>query len=118
VDHDFQGVADLQLLRLDRQRELAERQNPFGLAADVDQEFVLILGDDDAGEDLALVENLEALFVQALLECELVFFFVVDFGCRRGRCGCLSLWVLRFEVECSGNGGVTSFALYFTYFYF
>ena len=29
----------------------------------------------DAGEDLALVENLEALFVEALLECELVFTF-------------------------------------------
>jgi hypothetical protein len=104
VDHDFQGVADLQLFRLDRERELAERQNPFGLAADVDQQLILVLGDDDAGEDLSLVENLEALFVQTLLECELVFFFVMDFGCRGSRCGCLSLGVLRFEVECSGNG--------------
>jgi hypothetical protein len=36
----------------------------------------LVLGDDDAGEDLALVENLEALFVEALFERELVLFFV------------------------------------------
>ena len=45
----------------------------FGLAADVDEQFVLILRDDDAGEDLAFVENLQALFVHALLERELVF---------------------------------------------
>jgi hypothetical protein len=63
MDHDFQRVADHELLRFDRERELAEREDALGLAADVDQEFVLILGDDDAGEDLALIENLEALFV-------------------------------------------------------
>src|SRR5581483_850331 len=76
VDHDFQRVADLQFFRLDRERELAEREDAFGLAADVDEQLVLILRDDDAGEDLALVEDLQAFFVQRLLETELVFFFV------------------------------------------
>jgi hypothetical protein len=74
VDHDLEGVADLQLLGLDRQRELAEREDALGLAPDVDEELVLVLGDDDAGEDLAFVQNLQRLFVQSLLECELVFF--------------------------------------------
>jgi hypothetical protein len=82
VDHHFEGVADLELLRLDRERQLAEREDAFGLAADVDEQLVLVLGDDDAGEDLALVEDFQGLFVQALLECELVFFFVV---CVRSR---------------------------------
>jgi len=76
VDHDFQGVADLQFFWLDRERELAERQNTLGLAADVDEKLVLILRDDDAGENLTFIEDLEALFVQALLERELIFFFV------------------------------------------
>jgi hypothetical protein len=112
VDHDFQGVADLQLLRLDDERKFAEGQNPFGLAADVDEQFVLVLGDDHAGEDLALVENLEALFVQALLESELVLFFVDDggFWCER-----LSVRLLRFEIECASDGGVTS--LRYIYFW-
>ncbi|BDE07995.1 hypothetical protein WPS_32710 [Vulcanimicrobium alpinum] len=76
MDHDFQGVADFELLRFDRQRQLAEREDAFGLAADVDEQFVLILGDDDAGENLALIEDLEGLFVEALFQRELVFFFV------------------------------------------
>jgi hypothetical protein len=100
MDHDFQGVADLQLLRLDRERELAEGQNSLRLPADVDQELVLVLGDDDAGEDLTLVENLEALFVEALLESELVFFFM-------GR--------LDRRLDGGGNGEVTSFVLYFIF---
>jgi hypothetical protein len=63
VDHHLELIADFQFLRLDRKREFAETENAFGLAADVDQQLVLVFGDDDAGEDLALVENLEALFV-------------------------------------------------------
>jgi hypothetical protein len=35
----------------------------------------MVFGHDHAGEDLPLVENLEALFVEALLERELVFEF-------------------------------------------
>jgi hypothetical protein len=119
VDHDFQGVADLQLFRLDDERKLAERQNAFRLAADVDEQLVLVLGDDDAGEDLTLVENLEALFVQALLEGELVLFFVNDGGRRCGRLGFgsvrLSLRLLRIEIECASDGGVTSYRLYFIF---
>jgi hypothetical protein len=119
MDHDFEGVADLELLRFDRKRELAEREDAFGLAADVDEQFVLILGDDDAGEDLTLVENLEALFVQALLERELVLFFVNDGGRRCGRLGFwsvrLSLRLLRIEIECASDGGVTSYRLYFIF---
>jgi len=68
VDHDFQGVADDEFLRFDRERKLAEGQDALGLAADVDQQFVLIFGDDDAGENLALVEDFQAFFVQALFE--------------------------------------------------
>jgi hypothetical protein len=34
----------------------------------------LILGYDDTGQDLALVEHFEALFIKPLLEGELVFF--------------------------------------------
>jgi len=82
MDHHLELIADAQFLRFDHERELAEGQDAFGLAADVNEQFVLIFCDDDAGEDLALVENLEALFVQALLECELVLFFIV---CRRFR---------------------------------
>jgi hypothetical protein len=41
----------------------------------------LVLGDDDAGENLALVEDFQGLFVEALLECELIFFVV----CVRSR---------------------------------
>jgi hypothetical protein len=119
VDHDFQGVADLQLLRFDRKRELAERKDAFGLAADVDEQLVLVLGDDDAGEDLTFVENLEALFVQTLLEGELVLFFVNDGGRRCGRLGFgtvrLSLRLLRIEIECASDGGVTSYRLYFIF---
>ncbi|HEX3550354.1 MAG TPA: hypothetical protein VHT53_08265 [Candidatus Elarobacter sp.] len=99
MDHDFQGIADLELFRLDRERELAEGQDALGLAADVDEQLVLILGDDDACENLTLVEDFQGLFVQALLECELVFFFVG--GRRDGR------------LDGGGNGEVTSFALYF-----
>ena len=54
----------------------------FGLAADVDEQLVLILGDDQAGEDLTFIEDFEALFVHALFERELVFF---EFF-RRRRC--------------------------------
>ncbi len=77
MDHHFEFVADAEFFRLDDERKLAEGQNAFGLAADVDEQFVLIFCNDDADEDLALVENLEALFVQALLERELVFFFLI-----------------------------------------
>jgi len=76
MDHDFERVADLQLFGLDGEREFPERKRPLGFAADVDEQFILILGDDDARQDLAFVENLEALFVEALFERELVFFFV------------------------------------------
>jgi len=75
MDHDFERVADLQLFGLDGERELPEGKRPLGFAADVDEQFILILGDDDAGQDLPFVENLEALFVEALFERELVFFF-------------------------------------------
>ena len=60
MDHHFELVADVEFFGLDGERELAERKNAFGLAADVDEQFVLIFFDDDAGEDLAFVENLEA----------------------------------------------------------
>ena len=82
MDHHLELIADAQFLRFDRERELAERQDALGLAADVNEQFVLIFCDDDAGEDLAFVENLEALFVEALLECELILFFG---WCRRLR---------------------------------
>ena len=109
VDHDFQGGADDEFLRFDRERKLAEGQDALGLAADVDQQFVLIFGDDDAGENLTLVEDFQAFFVQALFERQLVFFFVGGscLGCRGG-CG-----LLRFEVECASDGGVTSFVRIF-----
>ncbi|MGB8266265.1 MAG: hypothetical protein WCE44_08100 [Candidatus Velthaea sp.] len=85
MDHDFQRIADLEFLGLDRERKLAEGERPLRFAADVDEQFVLVLGDDDAGQDLAFVENLEALFVEALFERELVFFFVERrFGRERG----------------------------------
>jgi len=37
--------------------------------------------DDESVEDLSLVENFERLFVETLLECELILFFFVI-----GRC--------------------------------
>ena len=84
VDHDLELVADLQFLRLDRDRQLAEAEDTFGLAADVDEQLVLILRDDETREDLALIENLEALLVHALLERELIFEF---FRLRRSDVG-------------------------------
>jgi hypothetical protein len=82
VDHHFELIADVKFLGIDGERELAEVQDAFGLAADVDEQLVLVLGDDQSDENLAFVENLEALFIHALFERELVFF---DFF-RRWRC--------------------------------
>ncbi len=42
MDHHLELVADVEFLRLDGERELAEWKNAFGLAADVDEQFVLI----------------------------------------------------------------------------
>jgi hypothetical protein len=84
MDHDLELVAHLELFGLDRKRKLAEGERAFGLAADIDEQFVLVLRDDQAGEDLAFVEDLEAFFVEALLEGELVFFFLDDLFDRRG----------------------------------
>jgi len=67
VDHDLKRVADLQLSGIDCEREFAERQYAFRFAADVDEEFVLIFRDDQATEDLPLIEDLERFFVEALL---------------------------------------------------
>jgi hypothetical protein len=67
MDHDLERVAYFQFSGVDREREFAERQNAFGFAADVDEELVLILRDDQAAEDLSLIEDLERFFVEALL---------------------------------------------------
>jgi hypothetical protein len=37
VDHDFELIADFEVLRLDRKRQLAEAQEAFRLPADVDE---------------------------------------------------------------------------------
>jgi hypothetical protein len=88
MDHHLERVADLERLEVDRERELARREHAFGFAADVDEQFVFVLLDDQTGEDLAFVEDLERLFVEALFERELIlFFFEVfgsDFGSRDG----------------------------------
>jgi hypothetical protein len=78
VDHDFEGVPDLEIFWFNGERELAERQNAFGLTADVDEQFVLVFLNDDAGEYLAFVQNLQRFFVETLFECELILFFVVS----------------------------------------
>jgi hypothetical protein len=82
VDHDFEGVTDFEFFGFDCKREFAEGKCTFGFAADVDEQFVLVFRNDDAGQNLAFVENFEALFVEALLESELVFFFFDDRGSR------------------------------------
>jgi hypothetical protein len=46
MDHHLKGVVDLKGLRVDRERELAERQRAFGFPADIDEQFVLIFSDD------------------------------------------------------------------------
>ncbi|MGC1382006.1 MAG: hypothetical protein WA814_13405 [Candidatus Baltobacteraceae bacterium] len=63
MDHDFEGIADFEEFGIDCERELAEGENAFGLAADVDEQFVLVLLDDGSVEDLAFVEDLERFFV-------------------------------------------------------
>src|SRR5579863_10392556 len=68
VNHHLDGVADLEQLGIDGERQLAERKYAFGLSADVNQHFILVPLDDRTGENLSLVENLERFFVQALLE--------------------------------------------------
>ena len=50
----------------------------------VDEQLVLVFGNDDADEHLTFIEDFKALFVHALLERELVFFFDSgrsDLGC-------------------------------------
>ena len=66
--HDLERIADFEEFRIDREGELAKREDAFGFAADVDEHFVLVPLDDRAGEYLALVENAERFLVQALLE--------------------------------------------------
>ena len=83
MNHHLERVADLERLEVDRERKLARRENAFGFSADVDEQFVFVFLDDQAGEDLAFVEDLERLFVEALFERELILFFEVfgsDFG--------------------------------------
>jgi hypothetical protein len=84
VNHYLDGVADAQKFWIDGERELAERKDAFGLAADVDQHLVLVLLNDRAGKHLAFIENLERFFVEALLERQLVLLVVSrsDFSCR------------------------------------
>ena len=48
------------------------RHDAFGFAADVDEQFVMRLRDDDAGEHLAFIKGLQTCFVELLLERELV----------------------------------------------
>jgi hypothetical protein len=105
MNHYFEFVADAELFGLDDERELAEGQNALGLAADVDQQFVLIFCNDDADEDLTFVENLEALFVEPLLERKLVFFFL-DY-CGNGRI----VRCRRLRRDGSRNGVCASFVL-------
>jgi hypothetical protein len=83
VNHHLDGVADLKEFWIDCERELAEGEDAFGLSADVDEDFVLIFLDDSPRKDLALVEDLERLFVQSLFERELIFFLTdgCEFGC-------------------------------------
>jgi hypothetical protein len=68
MNHDFERVADAQQSWIDGERELAEWEDAFGLTADVDQQFVFVFLNDRAGENLALVEDPQRLFVKALLE--------------------------------------------------
>jgi hypothetical protein len=72
MDHDFERVADPKQFRIDGERELAERKDAFGFAADVDQQFVFIFLDDRAGENLAFVEYFERLFVAVLERVDLL----------------------------------------------
>ncbi len=72
VNHHLELVADVEFLGIDGEREFPEAEDAFRFSADVDEEFVLILRDDDAGQYLALIEDLQALLVHALFECELV----------------------------------------------
>jgi hypothetical protein len=75
VNHHFDGIADLEQFGINGERQLAERKYAFGLSTDVDQHFILVSLDDRTGENLSLVENFERLFVQALFERQLIFFF-------------------------------------------
>ena len=59
MDHHFQRIADFQIFGLYGQREFAERQRAFGFAADIYQQFILILRDDQSVEDLSLVQDFE-----------------------------------------------------------
>jgi hypothetical protein len=68
MHHHLDGVADFEELGIDSERQLAEGKHAFGLAADVDEHFVFVFLDDRSGEDLALVEDPERFFVEALFE--------------------------------------------------
>jgi hypothetical protein len=58
MNHNLELVANLECFGLDREAELAERKRAFRFASDVDEQLFLVLGDNDTGEDLALVEYL------------------------------------------------------------
>ncbi len=49
MNHHFEGIADAQKFGIDGERELAERKDAFGFAADVDEHFVFVLLNDRAG---------------------------------------------------------------------
>jgi len=73
MDEHLERVADLEIGDRHTRRKLATRDDAFGLAADVDEQFVVRLRDDQAGEDLTLIECAKALLVEALFECEFIF---------------------------------------------
>jgi hypothetical protein len=68
MHHDFECIADLEQFGIDRERELSEGEDAFGFPADVDEHFVFVLLNDRAREHLALVEDPQRFFVEALLE--------------------------------------------------
>jgi hypothetical protein len=49
MNHHLDGVSNAQKFGIDGERQLAERKDAFGLAADVDEDLVLILLDDGSG---------------------------------------------------------------------
>ena len=75
MNHHLKGVVHLKGARIDCEREFAEGENAFRFAADVDEQLVLILGDNQSVKDLSFIEDFQRFFVEALLQRELVFFF-------------------------------------------
>jgi hypothetical protein len=72
MDEHLERIANLEIGDAHTRRQFAPGHDAFGFAADVDEQLVMRLRDDDAREHLTFVEGSQTRFVELLFERELV----------------------------------------------